>query len=137
GVDESLALEIFRRDRFTCRYCDKPSFFFPVLVALSSRKASADVLRWKPSWKGTHPIFWTHGSTIDHLVPKAKGGSHDPRILRTACYLTTAGEDGQANRRPRLDGSERKHGQVARVEQYVSGEPFRVHRRLGSLSSGV
>lgn len=79
-------LRIFQRDGFTCRYCAKRTLFVPVLRLLS--RAYPDTLRFHPHWRwdATHPVYWTHGSSCDHVVPVCRGGSSAADNLATACY---------------------------------------------------
>jgi 5-methylcytosine-specific restriction endonuclease McrA len=79
-------LRIFRRDSFTCRYCGKQTLFIPVLRILS--KLFPEHLPHHPHWRwgATHPIYWTHGCSGDHLVPVSRGGDPGVSNLVTACY---------------------------------------------------
>ncbi|MBU1319406.1 MAG: HNH endonuclease [candidate division Zixibacteria bacterium] len=52
---------IFERDKFKCQYCDLD--------------ASKDFKMW-----------WTANLSIDHVVPKSKGGTDDPSNLVVACH---------------------------------------------------
>lgn len=61
--DERIAL--YERDNWTCQIC-----FDPVL---------------RTAWSND-----PKDATLDHILPRSKGGSHDPENLRTACFLCNA-----------------------------------------------
>jgi 5-methylcytosine-specific restriction endonuclease McrA len=86
GLSAKEQLRVFRRDRFTCRYCGKRTIFIPVLRILSS--LYPDKVPFHPHWRwnATHPAYWTHGASCDHLVPVSRGGGSVHANLITACY---------------------------------------------------
>lgn len=57
-IDHILESSIFKRDNYTCHYCH----------------LKCDC---------SHP--YTTGLSIDHIIPKSKGGTDDPDNLVTAC----------------------------------------------------
>lgn len=77
---------VFRRDGFTCRYCSKQTIFIPLLRVLSH--LYPEKLPFHPHWRweATHPVYWTYGSSCDHLVPVSRGGGSSADNLLTACY---------------------------------------------------
>lgn len=54
--------QVFARDGFRCHLCKK---------------------RTKPNKQVPHP----KAPTIDHVIPLASGGTHEPSNVRTACFL--------------------------------------------------
>ena len=77
---------LFRRDGFTCRYCAKQTIFVPVLRILS--RTYPQQLPFHPHWRweATHPVYWTHGCSLDHLIPVSRGGTTTVANLVTTCY---------------------------------------------------
>jgi 5-methylcytosine-specific restriction endonuclease McrA len=58
-------LQIFKRDRLICHICGKKT---------------------DPRKSAPHP----KAPTIDHIVPIAKGGTHEPANVATACFMCNA-----------------------------------------------
>ena len=87
SVSVSAQLKVFRRDRFTCRYCDRRTILPPVLRLLSI--ALDGVFPYHPHGKMSqcHLAFWRDLASCDHLVPVARFGKSDERNLVTACYM--------------------------------------------------
>ena len=79
--------EVFRHDQFTCRLCGKRTIVVQVLRLLSG--LYPDLLPDHPNWKWDigHPIYWTHSTSLEHLVPLSRGGSSGRENLITACYI--------------------------------------------------
>lgn len=86
-IPPRVQLTVFRRDSFTCRYCQRRTIFLPVLRALSLLFPSD--FRWHPHSKMTecHVAFWRDFASCDHLIPVARGGSSQVENLVTACYM--------------------------------------------------
>ena len=80
-------VEVFHDDQFTCRLCGKRTILVQVLRLLSG--LYPDLLPDHPNWKWEigHPIYWTHTTSIEHLVPLSRGGSPGRENLVTACYI--------------------------------------------------
>jgi len=83
----SLQLKVFRRDRFTCRYCGRCAVFPPILRLLSI--TLSHVFQYHPHGKMSqcHLAFWRDLASCDHLVPVARFGKSDEQNLVTACYM--------------------------------------------------
>lgn len=74
-ADDKYKRAIFKRDSFTCHLCGK----FTDLEAVDYE---------------THPNPPRHGNnfpSIDHVIPKSKGGSDYPSNLKTACLSCNKG----------------------------------------------
>jgi 5-methylcytosine-specific restriction endonuclease McrA len=82
--------KVFRRDQYTCRYCKKKTIFLGVLRLLSQNYPNA--FPWHKNWKwdNAHSIYWSHSTSIDHYVPRSRGGDNSWSNLRTACYICNA-----------------------------------------------
>lgn len=86
SIAEAVKLRVFRRDRFTCRLCLRPTLYLPALQAIS--RALPAEMPYQPSWAfgTTHPIYWTHSTSLEHLTPLARLGLDDARNFVTSCY---------------------------------------------------
>jgi hypothetical protein len=86
-LKKSLVVEVFRRDRFTCRYCGARTVARPVLrvfSALFPREFS-----YHPHGKNdeAHPACWMLMASVDHVHPVTGGGeSAVPKNLVCACW---------------------------------------------------
>ena len=60
------------------------------------RKVRATILA-----RDSHSCFWCGGpaTSVDHVVPKARGGSDDPDNLVASCGRCNSARGGQLNRR--------------------------------------
>jgi hypothetical protein len=87
SIPKHVEVGIYLRDRFLCRYCGKRVIFGPLLRLVSDLQP--DLFPWHRNWmRGrTHPLYWTHRASCDHVRPVARGGSSDPSNLVTACYM--------------------------------------------------
>jgi hypothetical protein len=83
-------VRVFVRDGFTDRYFGEPLVFPGTLRALSVLAPSA--FPYHPNWKQslTHPAYWTHYPSIDHVVPVARGGLDDESNIVTTSMLRNA-----------------------------------------------
>lgn len=82
--------KIFIRDGFTDRYFGEPLVFPGALRALSVLAPS--LFPYHRNWKQslTHPAYWSHYPTIDHVVPVARGGADDETNVVTTSMLRNA-----------------------------------------------
>lgn len=80
-------VKVFSRDGFTDRYTGEPLVFPGTLRALSILTPSQ--FPFHPNWVQslTHPAYWTHYPTIDHVVPVARGGPDDETNIVTTSML--------------------------------------------------
>lgn len=79
---------IYERDRYTCRYCGKRTIHVRVLEVLSFA-FPVELPYGGRSWPmaHTHMIYWTHTTSLEHLVPHARGGDFDAaENLGVACW---------------------------------------------------
>ncbi len=79
-------VSVFVRDHFTCRYCEKPALWLPILRLISAAFGDDDPFPYDSHWKRNH-VYWTHAATWEHVVPRIRKGSHDAANVVTACYL--------------------------------------------------
>ena len=94
SVPPMLQVAIWRRDRFTCRYCGGRTIPPPVLRAIS--------LRWPELVPGNRtaradavpPPYLAQAATIDHVRPSSHGGSTTEENLVTACWLCNTHKGG-------------------------------------------
>jgi 5-methylcytosine-specific restriction endonuclease McrA len=85
-VSRPLRVTVFRRDRFTCRYCGTRVIPEPILRLLAHvhPRAIPHNINWKAGL--THRAIPILSAEVDHLVPIARGGAPlDLENLRTAC----------------------------------------------------
>lgn len=81
---------IFVRDHFTDRYFGDPLVYPGALRAMSVLAPS--LFPYHRNWKQsqTHPAFWSHYPTIDHVEPLARGGRDDDSNIVTTSMLHNA-----------------------------------------------
>lgn len=82
--------KVFVRDGFTDRYFGDPLVFPGALRAVSA--LSPSLFPYHRNWKQslTHPAYWSHYPTIDHVVPVARGGADDESNVVTTSMLRNA-----------------------------------------------
>lgn len=78
--------ETFARDHWTCRFCGAQTIDLQVLRRLS--RLFPETLPFHPNWKFTesHLIYWTLSTSLEHVVPFARGGADEPANFVTTCY---------------------------------------------------
>jgi hypothetical protein len=84
---------VFVRDCWTCRYCGSHTIALPVLRALSLLYPNR--FPHHPNWKAgrIHPAYLLLSTTLDHVRPRARGGSWNERTnLVTACWPCNSGK---------------------------------------------
>lgn len=86
-IPPSRQVSVFRRDKFTCRYCGRGTVFCPLLRMMAALFPGE--FSFHSHWRMTdcHIAFWRDSASCDHLVPVARGGSSEPENLITACYM--------------------------------------------------
>ena len=87
SMSRSLQGEVYRRDRFTCRYCGGRLIPTPVMELIG--ELYPDDFPFHPNWKGgqTHPAILSRSPVVDHVEPGSLGGDW-ARLdnLVTACW---------------------------------------------------
>jgi hypothetical protein len=97
----ALQLEVFRRDRFTCRFCGRKTVFLPVMLLLSMKFPYSLAYRQENDQEECHLSFMRDSPSCDFLQPPAKGGKKEKANLLTVCYTchqareNFIGADGQ------------------------------------------
>lgn len=78
--------ETFARDHWTCRFCGARTIDLRILRGMSQH--FPDVLPFHPNWKfsESHLIYWTHSTSLEHVIPFARGGADEPSNFVTTCY---------------------------------------------------
>jgi hypothetical protein len=87
SISERTQIQIFRRDKFTCRYCNRRTVIVPLLRLLSI--AFTDIFPYHPNWRmdKCHLGYWRDVASCDHVIPIARMGTSQPENLITACYM--------------------------------------------------
>jgi 5-methylcytosine-specific restriction endonuclease McrA len=86
SVQATTKRSVFERDNYTCRLCGRRTIDVEVLRSLS--RAFPNELPYDHHWSFTasSPIYWTHTTSLEHVVPIARGGAHDDTNFATSCY---------------------------------------------------
>lgn len=85
--NRTVIAEIYKRDRYQCRYCGAKVILTPVMRLIA--RLYPEQFPYHPNWKAdsTHPAFPARAATLDHVVPIADGGDPLAREnLVTACW---------------------------------------------------
>lgn len=86
-IPETRYIAVYNRDAWTCRYCGVRTIFLPVLNLIS--EIFPKVFLYDPHWASerTDAAFSTIGTSCDHVIAHANGGTNDISNLVTACWL--------------------------------------------------
>jgi 5-methylcytosine-specific restriction endonuclease McrA len=87
SIPRTLMVRVYRRDRWTCRYCGQRTIFYPVMPLLGVIFPAQ--FPFHRNWKAgqTHPAVAALSSIVDHVVPGALGGEWLAQSnLVTACW---------------------------------------------------
>lgn len=91
GLTRQVQGRVYRRDRFSCRYCGAELIPASIMELLGG--LYPDLFPFHPNWKGgqTHPAFLSRSPVVDHIEPGASGGDwHALENLVTACWPCNA-----------------------------------------------
>jgi len=91
SMPRTLMVSVYRRDSWTCRYCEQRTIFYPVMPLLGL--IFPEQFPYHPNWKAghTHPAIVALSSTVDYVVPGAAGGEWLAESnLVTACWPCNA-----------------------------------------------
>ena len=79
-------VRVFRKDRFTCRYCG--SAVVPTAILRAASLLWPEQIPYNPNWRAdvTHPIYPARSATVDHWVPYSHGGPDEIHNFVTACW---------------------------------------------------
>ncbi len=85
--------EVFIEDGFIDRYRGTRLIYPPVFYLIST--ILPNQFPSHPNWKmsATHIAFWELFPTVDHLIPRARGGAHDKSNWVTCSMLTNSAKD--------------------------------------------
>lgn len=86
-----IEAEVFRRDGFRCRYCQRRVLSRSVLKAFHG-VVGDDLFQMGPTNASTHGAALAFRAVADHLVARKRGGKTDPANLLTACYPCNFGK---------------------------------------------
>lgn len=86
SLTQKVKRSTFERDQFTCRFCGTKTIDLEVLKALS-RIFPAE-LPYNSAWKHGESslVYWTHSTSLEHILPIARGGLDDIANYATTCY---------------------------------------------------
>ena len=89
-MSKETQLRVFRRDKWVCRWCNRPVIFAPVMKFLESEVTESG--RREPlSYYHAHwtragaPLLDELGAVIDHIDAFSTGGTSTEENLATAC----------------------------------------------------
>jgi len=88
AVPRRTMIEVYRRDRWHCRYCGCKTIFPPVSQVVGSLYPG--MFPWHRNWKGglTHPAVISRSPVIDHVEPGSTGGPwQDAENMVCACWI--------------------------------------------------
>jgi hypothetical protein len=84
--ESPLGESVFRRDGWRCRYCG--CRVIPARVRRWIDKRLPGTIRWDQRTNvGCHAGFWTLWGSVDHVIPRARGGRNEAENLVTACMV--------------------------------------------------
>ncbi|SRR5579875_280325 len=89
-LSKELQLRVFRKDRWVCRWCNRPVIFAPVmrLIELQIRRTDngQPLSYYDAHWtRNGAPLLDELGAVIDHVEAHSTGGSSEEDNLATAC----------------------------------------------------
>jgi 5-methylcytosine-specific restriction endonuclease McrA len=89
-LSKELQVRIFRRDKWVCRWCDRPVIFAPVMRLIERDVRAAGkgepLSYYHAHWtRDGAPLLDELGAVIDHVEAHSTGGSSEEENLATAC----------------------------------------------------
>jgi 5-methylcytosine-specific restriction endonuclease McrA len=86
----SVALDIYRRDGFRCRYCGCRIVLPRAQSTISALLPGA--VTWGSKDAELNAAFYTLKGVLDHVVPHAHGGTSDPENIVVSCQPCNYGK---------------------------------------------
>jgi hypothetical protein len=80
------SLIVFRRDAWSCRYCNDGVFFMPSLKILDSLNPGHGYYHAHGKTGAVLDVFQWKWATVDHIMPVAHGGQNALDNYVTACW---------------------------------------------------
>jgi 5-methylcytosine-specific restriction endonuclease McrA len=89
-LSKDLQVQVYRRDRWLCRWCGRPVIFAPAMKYLeryARARGYAGPLAWSSfAWRrDASPLLDHLGAVIDHVNAFSRGGVHDVSNVVTSC----------------------------------------------------
>ena len=89
-ISKNLQVQVFRRDRWLCRWCGRPVIFAPAMKYLEQFVRQSGFIgplayhddRWR---RDKAPLVDELGAVIDHVKAHSRGGAADADNFATAC----------------------------------------------------
>jgi hypothetical protein len=90
--ESPLGEAVFRHDGWRCRYCG--CRVVPASVRRWMARRLPGAIRWvQHANPEGHAGFWTLWGSVDHVIPRARGGRNEPENLVTACLVCNFAKD--------------------------------------------
>jgi 5-methylcytosine-specific restriction endonuclease McrA len=94
-LSKELQLRVFRRDKWVCRWCNRPVIFAPVMRLMEGevRKSGhgEPLSYYHAHWtRAGAPLLDELGAVIDHVEAHSAGGSSEEPNLATSCCKCNA-----------------------------------------------
>jgi 5-methylcytosine-specific restriction endonuclease McrA len=85
-ISKRTQLEIWVRDKWTCRYCGKCVIFAPTFKLLDELSPLHGYYDSHGNESKMNSLFARSWASIDHVIPHSKGGSDTNDNFVTACW---------------------------------------------------
>ncbi len=86
SISKQHSITVFKRDAWTCRYCNSAVFFTPTLKLLDSLNPGHGYYHPNGKTGAVLDIFQWKWATIDHVIPVSRGGQNNLTNYVTACW---------------------------------------------------
>jgi len=121
ALSKALQIQVFRGDRWLCRWCGRPVIFPPAMKYLeryARRRGYTGPLAWSSfAWRrDASPLLDQLGAVIDHVTALSARGAHDVSNFVTACAKCNMRKSAEA-----VEGFQKKH--LLRRVKGKYGEP--------------
>jgi 5-methylcytosine-specific restriction endonuclease McrA len=94
-IEKTTQVQVFKRDRWLCRWCLRPVIFPPAMKFLEqflrSRGIAAPLAYYQTNWRrDAAPLLDELGASVDHVEAHSRGGSSQIDNLATICAKCNA-----------------------------------------------
>jgi len=85
-IPKKMQIIVWKRDHWTCRYCNEPVFFNPIFKLFEEMSPGHGY--YHPHGKAAVRVQFIEKrmASVDHIVPHKKGGSDSIDNFVTACW---------------------------------------------------
>jgi hypothetical protein len=90
-ISPKMRIEVWKKDNWHCRYCQRPVFYAPSLKLLEKLNPGHKYFHPNGEEGSMLPLFQWSWASVDHVKPVSAGGKNEIENYVTACWKCNQG----------------------------------------------